>query len=608
MTIPFKTTILILLLGGTAALPAQQQFIGDEADGNRSRPVHVLRLFDEDSSAVRRYDDPQLPFSTRRTCGGCHEYQRIAGGLHFNAAGSSVDPGRAGEPWLLADPVTGTQVPLSWRNLPGTHDPRAFGLQPLPFLTRFGRHFPGGGIGEEEDLQAPENFSRWLVSGALEINCLACHDASPGYDPAEFAIQTARQNFRWAAAAASDFARVSGAARDMPLGFDPYHSVAIDDARKQPPKIQYDWQRFTPEDKILLDIRREVPDEKCAFCHSTAVSSSERWQQDGDVHQAAGMNCVDCHRNGIDHDMVRGYEGESQRPERSSLTCAGCHLPGEHAGRFGAPQPQHAGLPPVHFERLTCTACHSGPRPGNKPFRVRTSRAHALGTRSAIRSDSLLPEIVAPVFLRQQSGKIAPHNLLWPAFWAWQRGDTLQPLPPDHLREPAIAIRSADSSLSLTGALPETAVLAMLDTLQVQDTTAVPVYLRDGVLYRSEAGRLVTESHAAAAPYAWPIAHDVRPAAQALGARGCGDCHSIAAPFFFSRVTPVHNLQNSAPMTAFMQVDHARNKLLALVFAFRPVLKWFIAAVSLFLIAVLLITIGRSVAGYVHMVREVADD
>ena len=35
-----------------------------------------------------------------------------------------------------------------------------------------------------------------------------------------------------------------------------------------------------------------------------------RWTHDGDIHLIKGMLCVDCHRNGADHMMVRGYEGE----------------------------------------------------------------------------------------------------------------------------------------------------------------------------------------------------------------------------------------------------------------------------------------------------------
>ena len=30
--------------------------------------------------------------------------------------------------------------------------------------------------------------------------------------------------------------------------------------------------------------------------------------------------------------------------------------------------------------------------------------------------------------------------------------------------------------------------------------------------------------------YAWPIAHDVRPAGQSLGVNGCTDCHARGAP------------------------------------------------------------------------------
>ncbi len=39
-----------------------------------------------------------------------------------------------------------------------------------------------------------------------------------------------------------------------------------------------------------------------------------------------------------------------------------------------------------------------------------------------------------------------------------------------------------------------------------------------------------------AEPYLWPIAHDVRPAAQSLGVRRCEDCHSTGSPFFFGKV------------------------------------------------------------------------
>jgi len=42
--------------------------------------------------------------------------------------------------------------------------------------------------------------------------------------------------------------------------------------------------------------------------------------------------------------------------------------------------------------------------------------------------------------------------------------------------------------------------------------------------------------HPAAAAYAWPFAHDVRPEEQSLGINGCADCHTTDSAFFFGTV------------------------------------------------------------------------
>ena len=56
------------------------------------------------------------------------------------------------------------------------------------------------------------------------------------------------------------------------------------------------------------------------------------------------------------------------------------------------------------------------------------------------------------------------------------------------------------------------------------------------------------DDHPAAKHYLWSIAHNVRPAAQSLGARRCEDCHSPGSPFFFGKIavdTPVENRAGS---------------------------------------------------------------
>ena len=83
------------------------------------------------------------PVSTAQTCGRCHEYEAIGNGWHFNAAKGNAKPGRPGEPWILADPATRTQIPISYRGWPGTVKPADLGMNDFDFLMEFARHLPG---------------------------------------------------------------------------------------------------------------------------------------------------------------------------------------------------------------------------------------------------------------------------------------------------------------------------------------------------------------------------------------------------------------------------------------------------------------------------------
>src|SRR5207244_11240622 len=51
--------------------------------------------------------------------------------------------------------------------------------------------------------------------------------------------------------------------------------------------------------------RMLTPPPSSLFPYTTLFRSS-----DLDFHIRASMSCVDCHRNGVDHMIVRGYEGE----------------------------------------------------------------------------------------------------------------------------------------------------------------------------------------------------------------------------------------------------------------------------------------------------------
>jgi hypothetical protein len=445
---------------------------------------------------------------------------------------------------------------------------------------------------------------REFITGKLEINCLACHNADPAHNQGEYFTQVVRENFRWAAAATCEFASVSGSARDMPETYDPFMPEPPEDPKKVPPTVKYRENTFDHKNNVSFNIVREVPNHRCYFCHSNLYIDSEdteKWSSDEDIHLSAGLKCVDCHRNGIDHNITRGYQGEasvSTNHLSAALSCEGCHL-GEKdsslpaAGRLGAPVPEHKGIPPVHFERLTCTACHSGPWPTEKTILTKTARAHRLGTIGVNKSHEALPHINSPVFAQQPNGKIAPHKLLWPSYWATVEDQNVAPIAFDTVTE-VIAPVLADANRPAPGDWPELTTEHITKGLEALANSAngTPVYVSGGKLYQlDDSGKLSEEKHAAAKPYLWPIGHNVRPAAQSLGIRYCTDCHATDGPFFFGDVTidsPVVAARGAKKMVEFLKVRPFYTKAFAFSFVFRPWMK-IIALGSCAVIAVVLL-------------------
>jgi hypothetical protein len=623
----YTAFLCLLVLVSPIAADTDVKLLGDESDGSRAVPVHLVPLLDEDDKKITPDDEPLMPFSARRTCGSCHSYDKISAGWHFNAGGPTLSPGRVGQPWILVDKAAATQIPLSYRPWPGAFNPKQVGLTTWKFVQLFGRQMPGG-VGEL-DSENPEEVIRGFVSGKLEVNCLTCHNAHPGQDQAQYAIQIARQNFRWAATAASEFASVSGSAKKMSDTYDPQMPEMLDDPKLVPPTVTYRKNTFDHKNQVFFDIVRKVPTKRCYFCHSNIDLDSreiEKWSSDEDVHLASGMTCIDCHRHGLDHNITRGYEREelvSTNPLAAVLSCKGCHLQDESstvptAGRLGAPVPEHRGIPPVHFDKLTCTACHSGAWPKQKTYHTKTARAHGLGTFTVNKSDDALPHIIYPVFAKQQAigngyagtelimlmsdSKIGPQKLIWPAFWGSLKDQKVTPIDLETVKQTAgkiIAQQKPPPSgdwPSLTGE-HITQALSLLE----KSIEGKAVYISGGKLHHlDDKGNLIATEHSAASPYLWPIAHDVRPAAQSLGIRGCKDCHTTDAPFFFGEVvvdSPLVSEKDSVEkMVEFQNIDPVYMKAFAISFVFRPWLKVVALASCAVLAGVLLLFALKALA------------
>jgi hypothetical protein len=613
----FSIMILLPILSWS-----QEPKIGDISDGSRTTPVHLIKLIDQDSSVIWLDESPLMPFSTKNTCGACHDYGKISTGWHFNYGDSSAEAGRPGQPWIYADPYSATQIPLSLRDWPGTFKPVQLGLNNFTFLAIFGRHMPGGGVGDKEQFQSLDMYWRWQVSGDFEINCLSCHDAERAHDQSLHALQILRENFRWAATASSGFASVQGTAKGLSDTYDIYSGAIAGHEVNPPPQVSYQSKRFNSKGEVFFDITRRIPDDRCYFCHSTKIikpGKSERWEYDEDVHVKAGIGCVDCHRHGLDHKMVRGYENPQAGIESSSpnsLACRGCHIglneddSVPQSGRLGAPKPAHSGIPLVHFEKLACTTCHSGSWSGEETAAVKTSMAHALGLPKANKSDQALPHIISPVFAIGKDGKIAPHNLVWPSYWAEMQGDDVKPLQRHIFAPIAQRIIGYIDSLS-TGNWPQLAdshMVQVLDSLKVSGlVSGRPVYVGGGkITFLDDNNKLTQQKHRAGEAYTWPLAHDVRPALQSLGVRGCDDCHSTNSDFYFGKIPVLSPLEmvriGKQRMNEYLDQNMVAAWVFSFSFLFRPWLKYLILISSLLTAAILFLYGFRGLAKVISVV------
>lgn len=625
---------------------AQEAAVADFATSDsRANYVHRIDLYDAQNRKIDAESDQ--PYSPTKTCGRCHDVSQIHGGFHFSVNNELQAAGRPGEPWMWMEPSIGTQLPLSYRRWRGAYEPAQVGVSDYEFLARFGQRTCGGypGLPEAKAADSDESESAeeggadkdpFRLSGRLEVDCMICHGRGSSFDLEEWSNQTEDENFAWASTAALGLGTVDGVVSRLPEDFDPEAAEAANSRRKLP-TVAYDQRLFDAEGQVFFNIVRTPENNACYRCHTNQVVGPEappRWTHDQDVHLRAGFQCVDCHPNGLSHATVRGFEGEEHPQQESvaTLSCRGCHIgPDEDSdevafsggGRLGAPFPEHRGLPPIHFEKMSCTACHSGPIPGAAGQLVQTSRNHLLGHKSH-RHPEDLPQIAASVLMPNEAGVLAPHRVVWPTFWAIRSDDGLQPVDVpvatealrrtlrvrrDFLEEMTSVRLTRSQKAELLGEerakLPDDElndderqkidklaqsegvkafhekIQAGLAKLSESLDGADVVYVAGDNLYElNDESQLEIVENPGPEPYAWPLAHDVRPARWSLGANGCTDCHSTESAFLIGNVTtgaPVPSGDLSPPRTrmAMSGIDADQWDAWATSFRFR---SWFKAA------------------------------
>lgn len=671
------------------------------SDGD-ARFLHHIDLYDIDGRKIT--EDSTRPFSALNTCGRCHEYEAISHGWHFNAFQPDSAAGREGEPWIWTDPKTGTQLPLSYRDWTHTFDPDSLGISSWEMTKQFGGRVPGGNMGldtegdqaetteeeatddeategddaqqeetdeqEETDAAAeadeePPQPSRWPLTGALEVDCMVCHAVSGAYDFNLRREQIGEENFAWAPTAALRLGIVDGRVSKIKEGSDPNDEAV----KERLPTVTYNASRFNQDGTVFMDLIRKPSSNACYQCHSNRTVTDggiePRWIHDDDVHLRAGMDCADCHRNGIDHHMARGYDGEENPGGHAveTLSCAGCHLGTEghegddaggdisddilaRAGRLGAPKPLHAGLPPLHFDKLSCTACHSGPAPREQAVGIMTSLAHGLGEQGH-RTGGELPAIVGPVYTRGSDGRIYPHRSMWPAFWGTVKDGKVDPISPTQvydLTRSALRVRKdfveevlkpKMSSSDLKEILGEDRartkpadwtpdeqekvdaaqtkegratfhekVFAALEAIEEELKVEQAAYVSSGMVYvrGDEADTLKTievTDDKATGMVSWPLAHNIRPAGWSLGVGGCLECHSEGAKIFASTVSatgPGPDRGEQVTMASLQGLDPVQRLAWNESFRGRAIFKYVVAGSIALLLTTLLVGVGAIAA------------
>ena len=97
------------------------------------------------------------------------------------------------------------------------------------------------------------------------------------------------------------------------------------------------------------------------------------------------------------------------------------------------------------------------------------------------RRDDVAPFIVEPVFVRQADRKIAPHRMMWPAFWGRMKGDAVTPLVPDVVKQSTQGVFGGkEAKLDEWKPLTEEQIAKGLEVLSAKKEDGESVYVCGG--------------------------------------------------------------------------------------------------------------------------------
>lgn len=533
-------------------------------------------------------ENADQPFSTRQTCGSCHDVDTISKGYHFMMDWDKAQDDLFKDtqtPWQVSTGLTGKLITYGFYQLAKKHNthPDEIDLSVFDFIAQgppaskdfqkpgcAGCH-PGGGLMEFDrdgfryDTRLAENpklaqtldgdyyNSQWDKTGVIEPDCFVCHASR--YSMQTRIRQMKQLNFKWAGTAAAGIGQVNGSVKDDEI-----------------PKVIYNKRLFNENGTFYMpDMVFRPRAKNCLLCHAT-IDMGKRgttWDDpiNPDVHHLAGLTCIDCHVGDLNHNFTKGNAmagSVADDLDNTMRSCRDCHT----TGYKGATRMNHKSIRKDHLNKLSCEACHIPElnRSAAGAMFVNTGvfgKYGQMDTRRFGEHKSWKPAYVIRKKDKDKIPRITPVNpMLNTLFTNKDKNDKYYPL---FLSEVETAYGQCRDQMTQRQVpydfhdLSDVGIMLkkLITTLDKNHrfTNISPCFHTGGNLYTLDENLSVTVQKdvtwVSQIPY-FSISHNVAPIDKALGVNGCADCHSKTAHLFNGRVVTDYFGDKGRPVTVSM--------------------------------------------------------
>jgi hypothetical protein len=574
-----KLGIFLLIISAT--LPSSLFYSTSILSQESSHEKIIVKGFDGSPLTF----ESKMPYSPKKTCGGCHDYNQITNGYHFqqgrtDGTGKIVmsDTFDPKYPWSLSSGMYGKYLVASMDSSQlakkVNQHPSEIDKSSFYFVQNCGACHPGGGGGEydrgsrlyydeESKKFGYENsegsplldgdytpFSNgnahygapWDQSGVSEADCLICH--LKGYQWRERGTTLRGKFFKYGPTVGAGWA-------DIKLSQDESGNSTVDEVM-----VDYAKRDVADFENLPLQIVRRPPDENCWSCHATADGKrmGRQWNPEKDVHKAKGLHCISCHPGDKEHNFAKGntiQETVRNDLNNSMHSCEDCHYRGKDKK---APRYKHP-FSPRHLKLIACQTCHI-------PFQTApadlvydcasTGWAFIFDTSRFLSNDPLDPKRSVPgadpniwyPALTKWKGRIVPAKSLVVLYWGDldPKTNVVKPISLWKIKELKKPLLKDDNGDGMPEVNSPDEIKAFLKALKENDkfgnpVATHPVLMKGGFLHQlDKKGEVEKTKHEQAEVLDFSLSHNVVSGPDVMGARGCKECHSKKSSFFLRKV------------------------------------------------------------------------